>query len=52
MKQYTKPEIEIVRFEAEDVILLSGTSTKSPKSTIGEEEATGIGARSYENYIW
>ncbi len=47
MKKYTKPELEITRFETEDIILASGNV---PKTTIGDVEATGIGGINQKDY--
>ncbi len=53
MKRYIAPEIEIVSFEAENVILTSGQiPMKSPKTLIDGEEATGIGAVLFSDYTW
>lgn len=38
-KKYTSPEIEIVKFEAEDIIQTSGiTTNEMPKSLTGAEQ--------------
>lgn len=39
MKRYTKPEIELARFECEDIMSLSGTSYTP---TMEQSDSTGV----------
>ena len=48
-REYTKPELKIVKFQHEDIIMASGTVVQNgqPKTSVGTYDAASYGTQDF-----